>query len=99
MDGFADVLRQEVRKFGINISTVYPGRVDTPMIQDIQVPWISPKISAKKVANAVISGIKNKKPIIIVPKMLYLTGALNDLSPRLMDWVYKKLRLEGCRDK
>ena len=99
LDGFADVLRQEVKKLGIAVTSVYPGRVDTPMIQDIEVPRISAKISAKKVSYAIIGGIYKNKPIIIVPKMSYLLGALNNLSPRLMDWIYKVFRLEGRKIK
>lgn len=95
LDGFADVLRQEVKETGIKVVSVYPGRVDTPMIQELQVPWISPKISAEKVVNGVVKGILKDKPIIVVPKTLYLLGALNNLSPRVMDWFYKKFRLEG----
>lgn len=97
LDGFGDVLRQELRDLRIKVSTVYPGRVDTPMIDNIKVPWISPKISTEKVVSAIINGIEKEKPIIIVPKISYLIGALNNLSPKLMDWFYKKFRLEGTR--
>jgi len=95
LDGFADVLRQEVKSNGIAVSTVYPGRVDTPMIQDLKVPWISAKISVTKVANAVAKGIIKKKSIIIVPKLFFPLGALNNIFPRLMDWFYSKFQLEG----
>ena len=99
LDGFADVLRQEVKQLGISVSSVFPGRVDTPMIQDLEVPWISPKIPVKNVADAVIKGIYKKKPIIVVPLMLYILGAINNLSPRLLDWFYKAFRLEGRKIK
>jgi len=95
LNGFADVLRQEVKETGIKVLTVYPGRVDTPMIQDIHVPWISPKMSVEKVVNAVIKGILKNKPIVVIPKSLYFLGALNNIFPRVMDWIYKKFRLEG----
>jgi NADP-dependent 3-hydroxy acid dehydrogenase YdfG len=95
LDGFAEVLRQEVMSNGIAVSTVYPGRVDTPMIQDLQVPWISPKISVEKAANAIVKGIKKKKPIIVVPKLFFPLGALNNISPRLTDWFYSTFQLEG----
>ena len=97
LDGFGDVLRQELRDLHIKVSSVYPGRVDTPMIDNIKVPWISPKISTEKVVSAIINGIEKEKPIIIVPKISYLIGALNNLSPKLMDLFYKKFRLEGTR--
>jgi len=95
LDGLADVLRQEVKPYGIIVTTVYPGRVDTPMIQDLKVPWISVKISAARVANAVARGILKRKPIIIVPRLFFPLGALNSTSPRLMDWFYSKFQLEG----
>ena len=95
LDGFADVLRQEANNNGIMVSTVYPGRVDTPMIQDIQVSWISPKISVTKVTDAVLKGIVKKKPIIVVPKLFFPLGALNNIFPLLMDWFYFKFQLEG----
>ena len=99
LDGFADVLRQEVKEFGIDVMSVYPGRVDTPMIQDIKVPSISKKISPEKVADAIIKGIYKHKPVIIVPKKYYLIGALNNLSPSLMDWLYKIFKIEGHKIK
>jgi len=95
LSGFAEVLRQEVKSNAISVTSVYPGRVDTPMIEDIKVPWISPKISAQKVVNAIIKGIIKNKPIVIVPKSYYFLGALNNIFPSLMDWFYRAFRLEG----
>jgi len=99
LDGFADVLRQEVSNTGIRVISVYLGRVDTPMIEDLRVPWISSKMSVQKVVGAIIKGIIKSKPIIVVPKTSYLLGALNNLSPRLLDWFYKKLRVEGVKNQ
>lgn len=95
LDGFGEVLRQEVKRNGIKVCSVYPGRVDTPMIENIKAPRISPKISTAKVVSAVLKGIQKDKPIIVVPKMLFLLGALNNLFPRLLDWFYMKFQLEG----
>jgi len=97
LSGLAEVLRQEVKSTGITVTSVYPGRVDTPMIEDIKVPWISPKISADKVVKAIIKGIKKNKPIVIVPKSYYFLGALNNIFPSIMDWLYSKFKLEGKR--
>jgi NAD(P)-dependent dehydrogenase (short-subunit alcohol dehydrogenase family) len=54
LDGFGDSLRQELKKEGINITSVYPARVDTPMIEHLKVLWVSPKISCGKVVKAMI---------------------------------------------
>jgi len=95
LDGFGDVLRQELKGCGINITSIYPARVETPMIEKIRVPWISPKISPFKVAKAIVKGIKRNKAIVIVPSSNFLLGSLNNMFPRLLDWVYLILRIEG----
>ncbi|MBN2357733.1 SDR family NAD(P)-dependent oxidoreductase [candidate division KSB1 bacterium] len=95
LDGLGDVLRQEMKEYGIQVTSVYPGRVDTPMIEHLRVPWISAKISPQKVVRAMLKGIRKKKAIVVVPKMYYTLGALNNLAPRLLDWFYKMFHLEG----
>jgi short-subunit dehydrogenase len=39
--GFMDVLRQELRGTGVYASTVFPERVDTPMIATLRLPRVS----------------------------------------------------------
>ena len=95
LDGFGDVLRQEVRDLGIRVMSVYPARVDTPMIGDLAVPRISAKIPVGQVVRAVERGIMKNKAIVVVPGALTFLGAMNDLAPRLTDWAYKLFRLEG----
>jgi short-subunit dehydrogenase len=95
LDGFGDSLRQELKGEGINITSVYPARVDTPMIEHLKVPWVSPKISCSKVVKAMIKGIKRNKAIVVVPSTYFLLGSLNNTFPRLTDWFYRKLKIEG----
>jgi NADP-dependent 3-hydroxy acid dehydrogenase YdfG len=95
LDGFGDVLRQEMKIYNIKTTSIYPGRVDTPMIENIKVPWISRKIHPDKVAKAIINGIKRNKSIIIVPSAYYLIGVINYLMPRFSDWFYRIFRIEG----
>ena len=93
--GFGDVLRQELKASGVSVTSVFPGRIDTPMIDHLDVPWASPKISAEKVAKAIAKGIINKKASVTVPRIYTPVGALNDLYPRFMDRAYYLLKLEG----
>lgn len=95
LDGFGDVLRQELEGEGINVTSIYPGRVDTPMIRNIKVPWISPKIPPEKVVKAIRKGIIRNKAIVIVPSVYSLIGSLNNLFPRFLDWAYRILKIEG----
>jgi len=96
LTGYMDVLRQELRGTGVGVSTVLPGRVDTPMIANLRVPWISAKISDKRVARAVVRAIERNRAELIIPffgpKFLVVTGAL---SARAGDFFTRVFRLEG----
>lgn len=89
------MLRQELRETGIEVTIIYPGRVDTPMIDDLKVPWISKKISPERVAQAVIRGIARNRAEVIVPWHGRLLGYINAFFPRLADSLVRLLRLEG----
>jgi hypothetical protein len=67
------------------------------MIEHLKVPWVSPKISCSKVVKAMIKGIKRNKAIIVVPSTYFLLGSLNNTFPRLTDWFYRKLKIEGVK--
>lgn len=95
LDQYGDVLRQEMKGYKITVTSVYPGRVDTPMIGNIRVPRISAKIPPEKVVRAIIRGIRRKKAIVFVPRIFFPIAALNTLMPRFLDRVYRILRLEG----
>jgi short-subunit dehydrogenase len=94
--GFMDVLRQELRGSGVHVTTVLPGRVDTPMIQHLRVPWISPKISPNRVARALVRAIERNRAEVIVPwvgpKTLLLAGAV---SAPIADSIVRLFHLEG----
>ncbi len=94
--GFLDTLRQDLRDSGVWVSTVLPGRVDTPMIAGLSVPRISAKISPERVARAVERAVRDRRAEVLVPlagpKALILAGAC---SPRLADWLVRIFRLEG----
>lgn len=96
LTGFAEVLRQELRTDNLYVSTIFPGRVDTPMISNLNVPWISSKISPEKVAKKVVQALQMKKPEIIVPAVNpRILLFFNSISSRLGDWLVKRLRLSG----
>jgi len=95
LTGFCEVLRQEVRESGISVTNVLPGRVDTVMIEELKFSWISPKISPEKVADAILNGIRRRKPIVIVPPLAKLLYYINVFAPSLSDRLAKLFRLEG----
>lgn len=94
--GFAGVARQELKERGIAVTTVYPGRVDTPMIEDLTVPAVQPKLPPERVARAIASAARRPRAEVYVPA---ITGRLyawaGTLAPVLTDRLTRLLRLEG----
>jgi NAD(P)-dependent dehydrogenase (short-subunit alcohol dehydrogenase family) len=96
INGFCDILRQELRGTGVTLTTVLPGRVDTPMIGDLRVPGVSAKIPASSVARAIVRGIRRKRSELVVPflgpKLLIVAASL--WAP-LGDWLVRTFKLGG----
>ena len=94
--GYMDVLRQELKGTGVHALTILPGRVDTPMIAHLDVPWVSRKISSDRVARTIMRGLRRGGGEMIVPVLGPTTlVALNAISARWADWVTRLFRLEG----
>ncbi len=95
MTGFGIVLRQELRGSGVYVTSVYPGRIDTPLIDRLKVPRVSPKISPDLVAQATLRGIRRRDLEVIVPVEGRALLYVNALSPRLADWCVRVFHLQG----
>jgi NADP-dependent 3-hydroxy acid dehydrogenase YdfG len=95
MTGFAEVLRQELYGSGVFVSNVQPGRVDTEMIRNLKVPWLSAKIPPEAVARAIVKAIEKRQPEVILPPLAIWLHYANVLSPRLGDAITRILHLEG----
>jgi NAD(P)-dependent dehydrogenase (short-subunit alcohol dehydrogenase family) len=94
--GFMDVLRQELRGTGVHASTILPGRVDTPMIEALDVPPASPKISSARVGRAILRAVRTRRRELVIPfagpKALIVLSAL---WPGLGDSLVRFFKLEG----
>lgn len=93
--GYAATLRQALRPAGVHVGSVFPGRVDTPMLTELALPWASPKISAERVARAVRRGIRARRAEVVVPWWCLPLGWAEVVSPRFADWLVRRLRLDG----
>ena len=93
--GYGDVLRQELRGHGVHVATVFPGRVDTPLIGSLKVPPVSAKLPPQAVADAIVRAVDQERPEVIIPLQARLLDLVNTLSPRLGDWVVRTLNLQG----
>lgn len=97
--GFADVLRQELQGTGVYATTILPGRVDTPMIDHLNVPLVSAKVSPERVAVAIVQAIRHKRAEIIVPSFgPRLLVIVSSILPRLGDWLVRIFKLEGSEE-
>lgn len=96
--GLGDVLRQELHGTGVSVTTVFPGRVDTPLIANLRVPWISAKIPPEAVARAIVRAIERRSPEVIVPWRARLLIYAHVLSPRFADWAVRFFHLEGWEE-
>ncbi len=93
--GIGDTMRQELVESGIDVSVIYPGRVDTPLIANLEVPRVSPKIAPERVADAILSAIKHRRAEVIIGFRHRLLDLIAVIWPRLSDWLVRAMRLEG----
>ncbi|RLI64290.1 MAG: alcohol dehydrogenase [Candidatus Asgardarchaeum californiense] len=76
---YLESLRAEAKqKYNINIITIKPGSVETPMIQEYH---RAGSVSPEKAAEYIINGIKKEKKVIQFPLMQVLMVRMTDLLP------------------
>ncbi len=93
--GLADVMRQELVGTGVHLASIYPGRVDTPMIANLRVPRVQPPLSSDSVARSIVRAIVKRQSEVIIPPGALALIYVNTFSPRLADWAVRLLHLEG----
>ena len=82
LKGYGENLRQELIGTGVYTTLVYPGRVDTPLIGELEMPWLAAKISPGAVARAVLKAIRYRKhKVIVAPFQSIVLYYLNFLLP------------------
>ncbi len=99
MNGFFQVLRQELRDSGIHVAIIYPSRMDTPQIAHVDCPGITPKGDPDMVARAVVKAVVKKKKEVMVPSFAcHLLTWADAISPSLSDWLVRVNRLAGTEN-
>ncbi|PUA32985.1 MAG: hypothetical protein B9J98_02585 [Candidatus Terraquivivens tikiterensis] len=99
LTGFTDLLRQELYGTGVRVLGVYPGYVDTPMIEKLRLPdsRAAKPILPERVAAAILDAVEKGKAEVIIPNPVGVKAflILNTLSASLGDWFVKKYNLSG----
>jgi NAD(P)-dependent dehydrogenase (short-subunit alcohol dehydrogenase family) len=94
LTGLAQVMRSELKADGICVTVIHPGRIDTPLIEHLRMPFASPKVSPEGLARHTVRSIVRGRRLLIYPASGYLY-LIRDLWPALGDWLIGALRLQG----
>lgn len=98
MNGFHQVLRQEVKKYGIHVGLIFPSRTDTPQIAHVATPAITPKADPSKIGKAVVHCVLRRKKEVMVPHFSCRLLEIGEfISPSLGDWMVKAFKLDGVQ--
>lgn len=88
---FAETLKIDLEPFGISVSIVNPGFVDTPMTSINKFPMPG-MISVDQAARSLLAGIRRKKFAILFPWLFANTVRLTNLVPNwLFFWGIRKM--------
>lgn len=103
MVGYSQALRQELKQYGIFVSTICPGTVYTPMTEEI-IEGAKKKgknvlpISAETVAEKILFAIEKKKSEVFVPQATHLLYFLHFFFPNFTEWLAWKFRASDPAD-
>ena len=104
--GFTEALRREVSPYGIRVSGIYPGAVDTEFSTRARIRrktgMTTPKrmrLTADEVAQAVYRLAQRPRRAMILPGYMRWVIALNVLFPGLVDWAIQKQFVEHEREQ
>ncbi|MEA5507338.1 SDR family NAD(P)-dependent oxidoreductase [Halotia wernerae UHCC 0503] len=85
--GFTQALRRELAEHNIQVKALLPSLTDTDMVRDLKLfRWVIP-MSPQKVAQALIIGLQNDAPEILVGWQSHLAVWCQRLAPWLLELV------------
>lgn len=98
INGFHQVLRQELKNYKIHVGMIFPSRTDTPQIAHVATPKITPKANPEKIAKAVVRCYLGKKSEVMVPHLPCKLLTIGEfLSPRIGDFMVRAFKLDGVQ--
>jgi len=95
--GFTASLRQELRGSRINVSVIHPALTQTPLLEHVRQEDMPPPfrrftpIPVDQVGKAVLDGVYNNRPRIIVPFQPKLMLLADAISPKIGDLIVRLL--------
>lgn len=104
MRGFAEGLRREVAAWGISVSLICPGGVETEFAEKTGAvrktgtttpTWL--RLSPKTVAQTVWQMARRPQRLVVLPRQMWLVVWLNALLPALADWLMTRFFVQRER--
>lgn len=89
--GFSEALRAEVMSNGIDVSTIFPGAVETEIFESaanqtgMEPPSFVPKFPAKAMARIIVQTARFPQPEVVMALDAQAINFFNKLAPGLMD--------------
>jgi len=89
--GFSEALRAEVMSDGIDVSTIFPGAVETEIFESaanqtgLEVTSFVPKFPAKAMARIIVRTARFPRPEVVMALDAQAINFFNTLAPGLMD--------------
>lgn len=94
---FAQALRHELAGTGVEVTVVYPGRVESSL-HDHELgtmpDWYEngpAKVPAATLAAAIVDAVEHDREEVFVPPLVRLMGAAHGISPRLSDRLLRRI--------
>ncbi len=97
MNAIGKAAAVELKKEGIHVLTVCPGRVSTPFSEnavrgnDVKRVGSARGISAERVAQATLQGYLKQKREVIVPWTMHIAVKVYQLFPQLVEWAMERM--------
>jgi NAD(P)-dependent dehydrogenase (short-subunit alcohol dehydrogenase family) len=89
--GFSEALRSEVMSDKIDVSTIFPGAVETEIFETasnqtgLQFPGYLPKFPARQLARIIVQDARFPQPEVVMAMDAQAINFLNRLAPNLVD--------------
>ena len=93
MAGFSEALRTEVMSQGVDVSTIFPGAVESEIWETtenrtgLDMASVLPKFPARELARIIVQDARVPQPEIVMALDAQVVGFLNTVAPGIMDVV------------
>lgn len=94
--GFTTALRHDLRKTGVKVSSIVPGKVSDSeyfkknegVVERIpKIAVVIPEVTSAQVAAKIVSAVEREKREVVMPLMLNVILAMHWIAPRVVEWV------------